>query len=649
MRWFEMFKEIFNDILRDLGISTVKRPDNLTCPNCQNGMKKLSIRIKGESLQENLQLDFCQECEGIWFDRGELIKSLEIDIKDISKFFPSRTKQSIKGTGRRVCPLCQRQLSLINYSKDSNIWVDICSNGCGIFLDSGELELIKLYSINPSYLSSVTSQQEDTFKRDSTAEIYAQIKDIAQRVEKLKNNLVNKVKDIEFAIKTRDINKIKSFTNKGLFSEELNEVGKINQEIRNLYQKYGNYREIEDIQTSLQNIVKFIDIRSNTINERISSEIETFEAISKKESAIDLQKFTPQSSQQTGVKTSEAVSRTDTEKPVIEPVKHSIDSKSVPKTTAPTSASGNISENTSEILKDTKFSQETKKEEIQKTKQEPEKRAIGVSQTQQQFTIEKIKLPGFENLYYYLVINGNLYLLSENKIFVFQENSFQEIKIKELNFRIKKAKVIDERLFIMGSSGNIMELSLNFEFKNLYRIGYSDILDLVSINDKFFALSSNRVYILDSNFKVVQEKSLNTNFLEVLGDNLLGATNNLILFDTNLNKIQEYNTNSFQQLKKMKSVDDKIFLLGSGVMFVFDLKNLTKLILPKSYLEVNDIQKIDSNYYISSNSGGFYSTADFNNYQEIKLNTFDNIYTIMSFNSKIYLGCSNSNILVLNI
>ncbi|MCS7243777.1 MAG: zf-TFIIB domain-containing protein [Candidatus Calescibacterium sp.] len=646
-----MFKEIFNDILRDLGISTIKRPDNLTCPNCQNSMKKLSIRMKGELLQENLQLDFCQECEGIWFDRGELIKSLEIDIKDISKFFPSRTKQSIKGTGRRICPLCQRQLSLINYSKDSNIWVDICSNGCGIFLDSGELELIKLYSINPSYLSSVASQQEDKYQQDSTTELYTQIRNISQRVEKLKNNLVNKVKEIELAIKARDINKIKSFVAKGLFSEELKEAGIINQEIRNLYQKYGNYKEIEDIQTSLQNVIKFIDIRSNTINERISSEIEKFETISKKESAIDLQKFTTQSPQQTGVKPSGDLSVADTEKQVIEPVKHSVDSdsKNVTKTTAPTYASGNISENTSEILKETKFSQETKKEEIQKTKQEPEKKVMSVSQSQPQFTIEKIKLSGFENLYYYLFINSNLYLLSENKIFVFQENSFQEIKVKELNFRIKKAKVIDERLFIMGSSGNIMELSLNFEFRNLYRVGYSDISDLVNINDKFFALSSNRVYVLDSNFKVVHEKSLNTNFLEALGDNLLGATNNLVLFDKDLNKIQEYNTNSFQQLKKIKFVDDKIFLLGSGVMFLFDLKNLTKLSLPKSYLEVNDIQKIGEHYYICSNSGGFYSTTDFNNYQEIRLNTFDNIYTIMFLNNKIYLGCSNSNVLILSI
>ncbi|MCS7164670.1 MAG: zf-TFIIB domain-containing protein [Candidatus Calescibacterium sp.] len=600
-----MFKEIFEDILKDLGIATSRRPKELVCPNCSNRMKKLLIKIKKADSHEDLQLDFCQECEGIWFDRGELVKSLEIDIKDISKYFPSKTKESIKGSGRRICPVCQRKLSIINYSKDSNIWVDICSNGCGIFLDSGELELIKLYSINPSYLATVQKRQvlypgvkEQVSDPKSTLTSFtADIKNLSSKIDNLKNKVIQRTKEIEETIKTKDIGSLRKLIDKEIFAEEKREISELYQEVRNMYQKYSSQREIEELQSTLENIMKFVDIRTNTIKQRVSSEISTLETINYTEKQIE-SKLEPKENQ--------TVKETNIQQPV------------------------------NQVL------QQTKSQEVQQEVQQLPQQ----SKTEKQIKTERIKLPGFENIYNYLILNGNLYLFSENKIFIYKDKSFDEIKIKELNFRIKKVKLVNDKVYLLGSSGGIIELDTNMEFRNYYRIGYSDINSLLFTESKILVLSSNRVYFVDNSFKVIQEKSVSTNFLEEFNGKILGGTTSLIVFDAELNKIKEYSMGSYQQIKKVKVLDNKLFLLSSGVLMIFEADNIAKFNLPKSYLELNDIQKIDDIYYICCNSGGFYSTNDFRNYEEIKLNTFDNIYSIIYYGEKIYLGCSNSNVIV---
>lgn len=42
----------------------------MMCPNCHAGMKEIS--------RENVLIDMCPECHGVWLDRGELQKLLEV-------------------------------------------------------------------------------------------------------------------------------------------------------------------------------------------------------------------------------------------------------------------------------------------------------------------------------------------------------------------------------------------------------------------------------------------------------------------------------------------------------------------------------------------------------------------------------------------
>ncbi len=612
-----MLKELFNDILKELGVKNLQRPNILKCPNCGNEMKKISIKSKGLVGFDFLTLDYCQNCESIWFDRGELIKALEIELEDISKFFPSKTKQSIKGSGKRICPICQKNMTLINYSKDSNIWVDICSNGCGIFLDAGELELLKLYSLGYDLnknLQQVSTQTISIPPAQQAPSLLQEIKSISNEVATIIKNTSEKVRTIEKTIKDRDINKMKQFLKQDIFSDELQQIGLIKQRIKDLYHKYGNLKEyqlgnlkeLDKIEASLEGIINFINSKSTTLEKQILSEIELLETVKKVE-----------------------------DKTIILP--------SLPSTVESKTLSLSGSQNVKEETKEEKEEKEVKKEQnLFSTELLKQSKTDKISPV-----LTKQRLSGFENLYGYLFINNDLFIFSENKIFLYKENNFEELKIPQLNFRIKKIKQIGHRLFIIGSSGNLMELTVNWEYKNSYRFGYSDIIDILQISDMFLAITTNKVYFLDDSLKIVKEKNLNNNFLEFFEGQIIGGTNNLLIYDKDLNKIQEYQTGSFQYIKKVKQLGKVLFLLGSGLLAKFENQSITKLNLPKSYLEVNDIAFISEKYYLACNNGGFYQTTNFIDYQEIKLDSFDNIYCIIIHEKieKIILTCSSSNVI----
>lgn len=48
----------------------------LMCPNCQTGMKEIT--------REGVQIDMCATCQGVWLDRGELNKLLELNRQEFS-------------------------------------------------------------------------------------------------------------------------------------------------------------------------------------------------------------------------------------------------------------------------------------------------------------------------------------------------------------------------------------------------------------------------------------------------------------------------------------------------------------------------------------------------------------------------------------
>lgn len=58
----------------------------LMCPNCQTGMKEIT--------RESVLIDMCPTCHGVWLDRGELQKLLEVNQRELNAAYePVRQPQ----------------------------------------------------------------------------------------------------------------------------------------------------------------------------------------------------------------------------------------------------------------------------------------------------------------------------------------------------------------------------------------------------------------------------------------------------------------------------------------------------------------------------------------------------------------------------
>lgn len=111
----------------------------MLCPNKHNELEKV--------LFHNVEVDYCPECLGIWFDQNELrwvkddkdkqLNWLDFDIwRDKGRF-------KISPSGRR-CPACRISFVEVHYD-DSKVKIDFCKMCKGIWLDRGEFKQIMIY------------------------------------------------------------------------------------------------------------------------------------------------------------------------------------------------------------------------------------------------------------------------------------------------------------------------------------------------------------------------------------------------------------------------------------------------------------------------------------------------------------------------
>ena len=106
----------------------------MKCPKCAGTLGPLMTA-------EGVELDFCDTCHGILFDRGEVAEYFELgtDVPDL--------KVNVKKAKRtdHTCPKCGANWAEIPYETGNNLLIDICPQ-CGvIFLDEGEF--VKLEAI----------------------------------------------------------------------------------------------------------------------------------------------------------------------------------------------------------------------------------------------------------------------------------------------------------------------------------------------------------------------------------------------------------------------------------------------------------------------------------------------------------------------
>ena len=89
---------------------------------------------------DEVEVDHCLDCGGIWLDSGELEMLLDgsNEAKNLLDSFTEAKKCSEK---KRKCPICMKKMEkILAGAVESAILLDKCRKGHGLWFDSGELQ-----------------------------------------------------------------------------------------------------------------------------------------------------------------------------------------------------------------------------------------------------------------------------------------------------------------------------------------------------------------------------------------------------------------------------------------------------------------------------------------------------------------------------
>jgi hypothetical protein len=90
---------------------------------------------------EQIEIDYCISCEGIWLDSDELELLLD-DEEAYLRVIAAGELLTETTEKKRKCPLCRKKMNKIQVGTETKITYDACPLGEGIWLDKGELEAV---------------------------------------------------------------------------------------------------------------------------------------------------------------------------------------------------------------------------------------------------------------------------------------------------------------------------------------------------------------------------------------------------------------------------------------------------------------------------------------------------------------------------
>lgn len=103
----------------------------MDCPICKDAMITLELN--------EVEIDYCTGCSGIWLDAGEL-EMLLGDSVHAHRLLASFEKATDCGETLRKCPICLKKMQKVLVGPDSDVLIDKCSAEHGLWFDKGELD-----------------------------------------------------------------------------------------------------------------------------------------------------------------------------------------------------------------------------------------------------------------------------------------------------------------------------------------------------------------------------------------------------------------------------------------------------------------------------------------------------------------------------
>jgi Zn-finger nucleic acid-binding protein len=120
-----------------------------------------------------IELDYCTNCNGVWFDAGELELMLErVNLKPNVASGKSILDLSVAATTekKRKCPNCGRKMRKELIGGEPKILVDTCPVGEGLWFDGGEVDalLSELSEEAPGAGGQVVSFLQEVFQGENS-------------------------------------------------------------------------------------------------------------------------------------------------------------------------------------------------------------------------------------------------------------------------------------------------------------------------------------------------------------------------------------------------------------------------------------------------------------------------------------------------
>ena len=109
----------------------------MKCPVCKNPM----IVVE----HEKIELDYCVNCSGVWFDAGELelfLETMNLEKNSLSPGSLLSSPEAKTAEKKRKCPICGKKMRKTAIGQEPQVLIDACAKGDGLWFDGGEVEQV---------------------------------------------------------------------------------------------------------------------------------------------------------------------------------------------------------------------------------------------------------------------------------------------------------------------------------------------------------------------------------------------------------------------------------------------------------------------------------------------------------------------------
>jgi Zn-finger nucleic acid-binding protein len=106
----------------------------MVCPVCKHDMIVVEYH--------NIELDYCNNCKGVWFDSGELELLLKsYGLEEPKAFFDGilDSQEVVSSEKKRNCPICGHKMKKTAIGGQPEILIDVCGDKHGLWFDGGEV------------------------------------------------------------------------------------------------------------------------------------------------------------------------------------------------------------------------------------------------------------------------------------------------------------------------------------------------------------------------------------------------------------------------------------------------------------------------------------------------------------------------------